>query len=730
MLAFCGDDATMEFYAPPEGFKVEDLCFEEHGDAVDKDHPCCGDSTPHIHAHVRADGECCPDEIVSLRKQDAPPKLRDEDLLPPNILGSRNLLVHGQLRRECGHEHTADCGHTAIQHGDHVDYLVRMLDGSVEVHHPAVIDGVSTCIVHGMLRPNVIVHGVLRPANSVPAPGWQRYKGVGDSSWDRDENDCLVPAKCGQLEVHHPISNDGAPTVVIRDALNSAQHDEDNNGAPGPADEVSIETPARTRFGGAPANRLQPYLFRRPNASERNVFLILVEVYDPKTIAVKLFPTAAMRLGKTLALVFNEGAGRLLCGWRQGESKLLDAVGQHTAALCEVVYKEEITEPLVHDFLRRRFLFCLLTAIATAIQIILHLVFQAPGFAAMITLLLAPITLIDRQFATLVTKNTPRYERSQMLRMINALYSALRGDRGQPGPFPDLQPPPRYKMYKYPIFNLTHLEMVCGATQFLCGLIVFFYMALLLPAFRNEKTGENDVIGRYFDLGDDQCDRLGRLLCYPPTVLVTVLRCVKELTNFLSPWIEWQLTPIKYSNNSNYFQDNVESILDHANSVRGNKTNGAIDSIKDALDPAGSHTAARSAVGAAVEQFLVDDGKARSCCTSDKDPVGCKGDTESGSNGNKLPPYVRRCNLTPRAVDLLSVLYECAGRTPPFPAFSTSFIPSARRLWRVSSEGALQLAPSVVFTASPTKTPDQNAPPSWTPATGGPIHFGEQTYRP
>ena len=57
-----------------------------------------------------------------------------------------------------------------------------------------------------------------------------------------------------------------------------------------------------------------------------------------------------------------------------------------------------------------------MTFTATAFQLVLQLVFEAPQWAAMITLLLAPVTLIDRQFATLITKNTPRYERSLMLR--------------------------------------------------------------------------------------------------------------------------------------------------------------------------------------------------------------------------------------------------------------------------------------------------------------------------
>ena len=162
-----------------------------------------------------------------------------------------------------------------------------------------------------------------------------------------------------------------------------------------------------------------------------------------------------------------------------------------------------------------------------------------------------PVTIVDRQFATLVTKMTPRYERSQMLRMVSSLFTALRGDTGGAvGPYPDLESPPRYKMYTCPIFNLTHLEMLCGATQFLCGLVVFLYMALMLPGFHDPVTGENKTVGRYFDVGDGQCDRLGKLLCYHPDMLVPVLRCVKELMNILSPWIEWRLTPLKYLQSS------------------------------------------------------------------------------------------------------------------------------------------------------------------------------------
>jgi hypothetical protein len=52
------------------------------------------------------------------------------------------------------------------------------------------------------------------------------------------------------------------------------------------------------------------------------------------------------------------------------------------------------------------------------------------------------------------------WQRSLMLRMVAALHRAM-----VEGPFPHLERPPRYRMYTVPLFNLTHLEILVGATQ-------------------------------------------------------------------------------------------------------------------------------------------------------------------------------------------------------------------------------------------------------------------------
>ena len=103
----------------------------------------------------------------------------------------------------------------------------------------------------------------------------------------------------------------------------------------------------------------------------------------------------------------REGVGRAVCCWGAGESRLLDAVGLGTAALCRSIDGEEIDQAFVRAFLARRFLFCTLTTAATTIQIIMQLA-GVPQYSVVLSFLLAPVTLIDRQLATLVTKMSPR----------------------------------------------------------------------------------------------------------------------------------------------------------------------------------------------------------------------------------------------------------------------------------------------------------------------------------
>ena len=119
-------------------------------------------------------------------------------------------------------------------------------------------------------------------------------------------------------------------------------------------------------------------------------------------------------------------------------------------------------------------------------------------------------------------------------------------------------------------------------------------------------------------------------------------------------------------------------------------------------------------------------------------PVGAE-HSQSHLATNKLPSYVRRCNLTSRTVGLLAVLYGCAERPPPLPIPGARLIPSVgRRLWRVSQGGAVELSSQTAKFSSKTVGAGvgdmdvdgdggggrQSEPLAWKPATGGPIYFG------
>lgn len=306
-----------------------------------------------------------------------------------------------------------------------------------------------------------------------------------------------------------------------------------------------------------------------PSGHERNLLRILMEAYNLRVLVfVKLLPTVLLRIGKTLAWVFNAAVGRVLCCWNQGESRILDFVGRNTNVLCRKLYDEDVDQELVRAFLVRRFLFASLTSTATVLQVALQLV-GVPLYAVLITFLLLPITLIDKQLATLVTKMIPRYDRSQIEQLVGGLTQILRA-----GPYPDVPEPPRVRSAgaHRRCLNLTVLEMCVGGTQFLAGLLIVTYSLMLLM---DESSSDGETLGhgsgnlvdaglvpRYFDAGDGRCE-LGAL-CVAPTTAVVSARCVKELTNWLSPWIEWRITPHKYSSNATLLRKATEAMVDHA----------------------------------------------------------------------------------------------------------------------------------------------------------------------
>lgn len=83
----------------------------KHGDHVDYLHD------GHLH-HQSKDGEV---EEHAIAVTDANP-----DACSP----------HECSGHEAGHVHGPGCGHEAVPHGDHVDYLVIDDDGKAHLHHP------------------------------------------------------------------------------------------------------------------------------------------------------------------------------------------------------------------------------------------------------------------------------------------------------------------------------------------------------------------------------------------------------------------------------------------------------------------------------------------------------------------------------------------------------------------------------------------------------------------
>lgn len=368
-------------------------------------------------------------------------------------------------------------------------------------------------------------------------------------------------------------------------------------------------------------------------ADESSLVKILAEVYNPKYLAIKVLPVAWLRVEKALALVVNGAVGRACCGWKRHESRLYDHIGEQTATLCRVLYQTEITEELVRAFLRRRFLFCGITATATTLQIIFQLLgLQALNF--FITALLLPLTVADRGFSMLVTKMTPRYERGLSVRVTASLFDALETV------YPELEKPPRYKMYRFPIFNLTHLEMIVASTQALSGMLILFYTFVVLE----DAAMTEDHLPLYFDTGDGRCE-MGSL-CFAPSTAIIALRILKEITNFVSPCIEWGLTPLKYGNNSGHFKDNINAILAHG---------GGVSAVSAKI---AANAEVKAAVAETVERFIID---ARStgggCCDTSK-PI------EEGDDDNALyvQGYISRIPLSADELAMVRVMCGCVER--------------------------------------------------------------------
>jgi hypothetical protein len=376
----------------------------------------------------------------------------------------------------------------------------------------------------------------------------------------------------------------------------------------------------------------------RPSGHERSVGRVLREVYDPHTLMAKLMPMGLLRAAKLLALLANEAVGRWLLQWRPGESRVLDFVGRGTKALCRRIYCEAVDAEFVRAFVRRRLLFCVLTSAGTLAQLTLQLAGLPSLYAALISLVLAPVTLIDRQFATLVTKMAPRHDRTLLFQCSEGLIEAL-----QPA-FPDLpRPTPTRAAGSHSrLLNLTVLEMGVGFLQFVSGLILIVWTLWTLTIL---VTG-GEELPECLPSGDGA-------FCFELLPLVVGLRCIKELCNWVSALLEWKLTPAKYASNASMFSQTMENMLNHI---------GGIDILARKLQ---ADAAAREACANFAAKYLKIQGDGveeapRTCvqrCTAFV-RIECK----SGSSDEvipMLPEYLREVPLDDTALAIMQLVCDC-----------------------------------------------------------------------
>ena len=329
---------------------------------------------------------------------------------------------------------------------------------------------------------------------------------------------------------------------------------------------------------------------------------IIYEAYNPKLIWKKIFSVSFMRIKKLLAVFINEKFGYIFLGWNGIENKLLDNVGNDTIVLYENIYQSKLNQTSVLFFLKRRAIYCLLTMITTIFQIIVSYL----GFwyiTIIISTLMIPITILDRQWCALVTKMPPRYERSLILQLQMCSQLHLKSDvcidikkRNT------IRNNVKIGFLKIPDIILVGFEILMGFIQFCTGAIIFgmtiinimdvrcifdinlktcMYIGIfvrllkeitnieILMGFIQFCTGTIIFGMTIMNIMDLRC--IFNIELKTCLYIGIIVRLLKEITNIASTSIEWILTPIKYKNN-------IDLIIEFAQTIQ--EQNPTIDLLR------------------------------------------------------------------------------------------------------------------------------------------------------
>ena len=146
-------DGVMQCYERGE-YQLDNLCFDCEASIADL-HDCCTSNTlPDQPCHIYANVIPCGPELIGLRRATSSCSIHDVIPSPKssNAGAGGGLGAIPPLSLSPSHDHGPNCGHMAIAHGDHFDYIAINEQDQLELHHMELLpDGSKKVVKKGVL---------------------------------------------------------------------------------------------------------------------------------------------------------------------------------------------------------------------------------------------------------------------------------------------------------------------------------------------------------------------------------------------------------------------------------------------------------------------------------------------------------------------------------------------------------------------------------------------------
>jgi len=224
--------------------------------------------------------------------------------------------------------------------------------------------------------------------------------------------------------------------------------------------------------------------------------LFLAEAYYVPSLVRKAPTVLRLRLVKAAALVFTTKVGQVLFSWAPGENRLLDSSAREAGAMYAQLYGAPMDGDAAALHLARRRVFFGLTLSATTLQVV-AMSYGFPAFAVVVSLLLAPVTLLERQWCTLVSKLQPRGVRSVVEVLVRRTTKAFVDSDAEAGATVPLFKSLGAKTRRFPVAPIrarliAGTEMFVGFAQALCACFILLHSFVLVTGI-----GVGATIGVY-----------------------------------------------------------------------------------------------------------------------------------------------------------------------------------------------------------------------------------------